>query len=292
MISTLSPKTSVSAVLRHVGATYAYLDAEPLTQSFAPTWKEYFDEGLVVLKEEILLCLGEDLAQGKVRSADRDLDKFAGVFEKALRVHVENHVNDPRYVAFMGGQTVAQIKKPVLGPELDVMMNRWQPLVAKTADPAIKAFEQQLTALVERAKAAVTDRAAKCQTTSEFRTIGHRQQYIEKLNAARKLLWGRLAEMQHTHPGLPSNFADQFFLHESRVEQPAPTVDSLTALIEGLTAQLRQAQTDLADLQKDAEDSEEQRKARAQLEAELAEAEKASAEQKARILALRAKLQK
>src|SRR6185295_6405416 len=65
------------------------------------------------------------------------------------------------------------------------------------------------------ANAAVAARDNARQANREFRDVGERRRWVDRMNAARKEVYGTLAKLPHEGLGLPSDFADQFFLSES-----------------------------------------------------------------------------
>src|SRR6185369_11725416 len=83
--------------------------------------------------------------------------------------------------------------------------------------------------LVVEADKAVIDLATAQQALKDFREVGARKALFDHANAVRKATYGALGQIAHSHPEakLPSDFADRFFLHDSRPRKKAPTLEEL-----------------------------------------------------------------
>jgi hypothetical protein len=88
----------------------------------------------------------------------------------------------------------------------------------------------------------------------QFRDIGARKQFIDKVNAARKQTHGELSKLPFQQLGLPTDFADQFFRPETRAdeEEEEETIDTVKASIADLDAQLTEKKTRLKKLEDEA----------------------------------------
>ena len=155
---------------------------------------------------------------------------------------------------------------------------------------SIAALAPELEGLVTAAKKTVSDVEAAQLALQTFRTIGVRKQFIDKCNAQNKTTRGVLDEMPHK-PGaqLPTTFADDFFIHDSREEPEDPTIESVTADIADLKQQLAEAEALLVELQAAAKQAAEEEKQDAELEAQIAAEEKQLEDRRIGLAALKAK---
>ena len=135
--------------------------------------------------------------------------------------------------------------------------------------------------------------ALKARTDAEharkhFREVGERAQFINKVNAARKKVYGELAKLRFEVVGLPGNFADRFFTHRKRKPKATdaePTVESVTETVAQLKAETSAQEQLLAELVTKAAEA---KKKEEELKAEAAAVE-ALERQAAEALALAAK---
>jgi multidrug efflux pump subunit AcrA (membrane-fusion protein) len=153
-------------------------------------------------------------------------------------------------------------------------------------------FRAELPDLIERASKAEKKREDTTRERTDFREVGDRKKFIDRVNSARKEAYGILSTLPHKHTGLPSNFADQFFKRDrSKVEEDV-TLEALEQEIAEMQSELA-AKQKLRDEMKQAQSEEEQRRAKEEAEreaakAELAAIEKEHAEREKKIAALKA----
>ena len=62
----------------------------------------------------------------------------------------------------------------------------------------------------------------------DFRDVGRRKQFIDKVNAKRQEASGALARLPFERPDLPADFVDGFFLSEAPRDEE-PTIDEVKA---------------------------------------------------------------
>ncbi len=124
--------------------------------------------------------------------------------------------------------------------------------------------------------------------------LGARAAFVDKVNAARKLTYGKLAEIEHSQPKgkLPSGFAERFFLHDTG-GRAASTADVERTILrlqkkldhhQGVLAEMKQKQVTAEKAKQDA--------ALADKQAKLAAAQKKAAEAAKELAALEAEVGK
>ncbi|EYF03105.1 hypothetical protein [Chondromyces apiculatus] len=290
---TLDVRTALQPLLAQVGYTLERLKAHALGAPHIPTFEALRAEGLEVLTTELEINDAQAGAQARVDIADDRLDAFAGKLSKTVLGIVDDDREHVLYVHYFGTKTLTEFKRPVLGAQL-VTMRKWVQSLTESPHELLLALAPELTLLVNEADAAVQARDTVQQGNRNFRDTGQRYQWIARLNAARKELHGTLAKMPHEHTGLPSSFADQFFLRKVGKRgsgEEEETVESVQEYIEGLQEELAGAELRLAELEQAEEDA---RKAAALLEAEkaqLAELDKAAMALEKQRAALRARIE-
>jgi septal ring factor EnvC (AmiA/AmiB activator) len=95
---------------------------------------------------------------------------------------------------------------------------------------------------VDAADKAVKTRDALAAQCTFFREIGNRKKLFDKVNAVRNLTYAALAKMPHDHVGLPRSFADLFFLHDSSGDDKPATIDSIDQELASLEKQVAEKQ--------------------------------------------------
>lgn len=103
---------------------------------------------------------------------------------------------------YFQGKALHSFVRPIMGKQLEAM-RAWLPSLAASDTPALKALGQELGALIQQADAALKARTDADAALSRFRQIGEHYQFINKVNAALKSVYGTLAAMPHDHVGLP-----------------------------------------------------------------------------------------
>jgi len=111
-----------------------------------------------------------------------------------------------------------ETRKYVLGPQLTTM-TFWPGKMAASPRPEVKDLGVQAKQVTDAATALLNDIGAAETALSQFDT-GPRVAFIDACNAAVKLIFGQLSEMEHAPPAaqkgpLPDGFVDRFFLRDS-----------------------------------------------------------------------------
>ncbi|UQA56305.1 hypothetical protein [Polyangium aurulentum] len=282
--------------LEEIVHTLARLEAHPLTASFAAPFEElYRNEWTQVVQREFELLVEAFRADAMVEEADDGLDDYVDELDAYARRRVKGNLKDPFYLYFFGANRPHDLKRPVLGGQLETMRQWVAPLNATAGDDEASMLAAKLDGLIVKADAALVEQSEASEKIMAFRTQGDRKAFVDKLNALRKSTDGKLAELPHANPGakLPGHFASRFFKHAPKRGKTA--AKELTS--EDLKARLAEAEGEVAAVKQQLADALAKEEAeailQAQLEADkaaLAEAEKEAAEIAAKVAALRAKI--
>lgn len=284
-----------SAVQQEIIVTMVLLEADTLVVHLAAAFDTFYNQKwLPVVVQETALLVEAYRADAQVDVTDVGLDDFVDELDTVLLRRVAKDRTDPLYAYYFGKKRPHELKRPVLGGQLETMRSFIKPL--KTSNDAeLTALGQRLEVLVAKADEAVARQQAAAEAIKTFRTMGARKACIDELNALRKSTAGALSEMPHKYPEkhLPADYADRFFKRGPRRGKTAAkevTSAELKARIAEQDQILAALNTQLADvLAKEEADA----RARAEVNAlqlELSEAEKTAAEAATRIAAIKAKL--
>ncbi len=231
-------------------------------------------------------------AESRVDGADDELDGFVDEVATTLLLLNNNDRSAAEYRQYMGSKQPSEIKRPILGKELETVRGWIAPLLA-SPNALLQSLGARGETLVDEADAAVKALATARQEYRAFRLTGEYCQFVEKLNADRKSLYGELSKLPHgpQGKGLPGDFADRFFRHETRRNKKL-SVDSVQKQIEALEAQREGLRATLEELEKQEAAKQAATAAREALEEKLAEAEKLRAEAEKQAAEIKAKLKK
>jgi len=289
----LKARTSMITLLPHPTYTASRLKAHPLGAPHVARFEALKAEGKQVLVQEIEHIEAVTEAQAVAVAVDFRLDGYATRLSKVLLSLTGEDRTHPLYTHYFE-KPLHELKKPILAGQL-AAMKKWLVSLPKSPHPELSGMAAELATLVAEADAAVVARDAARQQNREFRDVGERRQWVDRLNATRKEVYGALAKLPYEHPGLPSDFADGFFLsgpEREDEEEDADTVEALEAQAAALRQALAEVEARLAEAA--AAEAEAQRrdaeKARAAQRAALAELDRAAAELEQQRAALRAQL--
>lgn len=217
--------------------TMARLKAHPLTTSLASDFDKFNGELVKLLTRELELTKNVVLAQAAVDSIDDQLDTLLLILTNDILSAVQNDRKAPLYQHFFGAQNPSNLRKPVLGEQLEIMRT-WVPTLTASTHSTLKAHSAPLAKLVASADAAVEALRKAIQEEEDFSQIGDRKTLMDTFNALRKSTYGKLAEIQHTYAdqNLPNDFAEHFFLQQSK--EPKRSLSTVERTIERLEAQL------------------------------------------------------
>jgi len=248
--------------------THTRLDADPLTQTLATEFVPLQQRWETVHDKELELIRRRARARAAVTVADIYLDRFLESFDHVLLALVSNDRESELYRRFFGDKRPAQLKRPVLGEQLETMAS-WPATLAKLESEALRAQGEALTPLVKNGQAAENALKEAVQATEDFYALGEHRTFVDELNAARSQLSGQLGKLRHGEQGLHlgSDFAEQFFLREERSR--GPTIASEKRTLERLEQQLARRRQILTKLETEEAARIKDAETQAQLEKEL-----------------------
>jgi hypothetical protein len=275
-IRTLSYNLGLFSILREILYTYARLTEDPLAVPFAPKFQALRGEWKTVLDEELDIIDALALADAMVDKADAQLDIFATKSSRIVDDVTTGETRKRMRQSLFKGKPLSRFKRPILGQQF-VAMSDWNTTFAESGIPQLVELGAEHAPLLQLGEQADEKRRAAQKRNRDFRDIGQRKQFIDKLNAARQEVAGALAKLPFEHPGLPSGYAEGFFLRDiTRDEEP--TIDEVKSAIEQLEGQLAEQKGLLETLEKAAAA---EREAEAQKQARAEEAEQLEAQAKA-----------
>jgi hypothetical protein len=266
----ISYRVGLLSLLREIQYTLSQLSHAPLATSYTPTFQALREECQQVLLEEMEILDELANAQALVTKSDTGLDVFAGRVSGTVDEYSSGPTRKQLRTALFKNKPLTRFRRPVLGGQLDAMAD-WPDTLLRCGVPALVALAPEAVPLIAVGQAAQQTRTAAQKRNRDFRDIGTRKQFIDKVNAARKELYGGLAKLPFQNPALPSNFADDFFYTEPPRDEEE-TIDQVKASIEELEAQLVERQALLAELEEQAAaeaQAEQERLAQAQAADEL-----------------------
>jgi hypothetical protein len=225
----------VEAFLEHL---WFHLQASALTKALAPTVEKLL-VGLDKCRAD-RRTLARALAALKAREifADDELNWILDQVKAVLSADTSD-AGVKLYKDVFDNKSPVETRKYVLGPQLTTMSN-WPGMLAGSKDPKVQA----LGIVTQDATKAASDLLGEGGTAStaldQFDLIT-RASFIDSCNAAVKLLFGQLSDIElNPPPGttmpIPPGFVDRFFLRESGSRPP--TIAELEKSIERLQIKL------------------------------------------------------
>ncbi|MFO0761903.1 MAG: hypothetical protein U0359_36020 [Byssovorax sp.] len=292
----IAQDTSLATVLEENTITLARLKANPLTADMAQDFTSFYNAWTKVNAQEINLRVAVVTALAEVAVVDETLDPLVDALAAAVLVITKNDRKAPLYQLYFGTKRPSELKRPVLGAELETVRG-FIPSLVGSSNSSLVNVGNQIADVVNLADLAVAKLALAEQMNRDFRAIGERKALIDQFNAVRKVTYGKLSEMPHALPDehLPATFAEQFFRHDkSRSNGSGKPLDTedIEAIIKAKEAELKALQDELIKAQQK-EAAEAAAKQKAEIDADkaaLEEAEKEAAEAAAKVQALKNKL--
>jgi len=285
---TLEYDLSMTELQQERAFTYAQLQAHPLTQSLATSFMALETDRQQVATRETGLLEKQFLGSAMVDVAGLGLGLFLDQFNHDLLVIVNNDRSALLYQRFFGGQRPSVLKRLAIGEQITTM-RPWIRTLAELPQTVLHERGLELEAAVSKVDDAIAAETEAERAITDFREVGERKSFVDRFNAQRKMTFGRLAEMVHSHPeyNLSRDFPEQFFLRERR--QRTPTIEGVQESIERLERELARQQELLATLEEEREKAEQARVAAAKALAaeELATIEAETAKAMARAAELK-----
>jgi hypothetical protein len=262
-ITTISHRTSITNLYDQYFFTLAKLQTHPLTQTFTTEFAVLRPLLDAAQAEELTLLQSRYLAEAAVQILDDALDSIVDGVDSTLRIELRNDRSSPIYLRYFGSLQPSEIKRPVLGNQLETM-RAWPSALVESSNPTLQQYGTTLQVKLVEADAAAAEKQRIAQQITDFRVLGTRAKLIDRFNAARKSLFGKLAELQHGNAALGSGWAESFFRGSGSAER-------LT--LRELERRVATAEVDLTSLrtQRDELAAQEERAAQARAAAELAE---------------------
>lgn len=262
-ITTIPHRTSITTLYDQYFFTAAKLQTHPLTQPLVPEFAVLRPLLDGAQAEEQALLESRYLVEATVQIVDDALDGIVDGVDSTLRIELRNDRSSPIYLRYFGSLQPSEVKRPVLGGQIDTM-RAWPPSLVESSNPTLQQYGAALLTKLAEADAAAAEKQRIAQQITDFRVLGTRAKLIDRFNAARKALYGKLAEIQHANAVLGSGWAESFFRGSGSAER-------LT--LRELERRVATAEVDLAALrtQRDELAAQEERAAQARAAAELAE---------------------
>jgi hypothetical protein len=247
---TLVYRTGILGLLRELQYTHSQASAEPLAATYVPIFQALLDEWKAVLNEEIAI-LGElSKARAAAVMVDKRLDVFAGRASRQVDESTDGATRRQIKTALFKNKSFSKFRRPVLSGQLRAMTD-WSDTLSKCGVPALVAMAAEADKLVAEGKAAEAQLHKAEKKNRDFRDVGMRKQFIDKVNAARKDAYGGLSKLPFENPALSQDFADDFFSVEPPKEEEE-TIDEVKTAIEALEAELAARRVQLKELEDEA----------------------------------------
>jgi hypothetical protein len=242
---TLSNKFALRTLRGHIVFTLGALRLFPMTEEHVPLFEGFLMRWGEIHTMELALYDAIELANNAVLRADTALNAFATKVSKLISTltgEQRDQRKNPLYTVFFKNKVLSDFKRPILGGQYRAM-TLWPTALDGCGHNELKALVPELVPLLATAKKAIQDKESAEQAKKIFREVGDRRKFFDAVNIARKTLYGELSSLPHKMPGLPSDFADQFFrrdvaAEDDEEEQEEPTLESVAARIEALAAEL------------------------------------------------------
>jgi hypothetical protein len=234
---TISYTIGILSLLREIWYTVCQMREEPLASPHLQTFEDLYQEAKdTLLPSELSVTEEVESSQVKVDRADGDLDRFAGRVSRAVDDIPDPNTKKQYKTNLFKGQPLSKFRRPVLGGQL-LAQSAWASTLAQSNVPALVALADEADPLVKKGQDAFQARTEAQQQNRQFRDVGARKQFIDKLNGARRLAAGALSKVAHGSPTLPNDYADRFWRTEPAADEEE-SLDDVNAAIEELTAKL------------------------------------------------------
>jgi hypothetical protein len=243
-------RIGIFILLREIQYTASQMRQEPLAAPYVPLYQSLRATWMEVLLEEIDILDELSEAQAAVTKADNAIDVFSGRVSRSVDEHTDGKTRKQIRLALFKNKTLAKFRRPVLGGQL-LVFAEWSVTLAKCGVPALITMAPDAAALAEVGKSAEALLATAKKRNRDFRDVGTRKQFIDKVNGTRKETHGLLGKMPFENPALPQDFAGTFFLKEEPRAQEE-TIDEVRSSIDDLNAELVARHAQLTELEAEA----------------------------------------
>ncbi|MFN8535861.1 MAG: hypothetical protein U0232_00080 [Thermomicrobiales bacterium] len=292
----IAQDASLATVLEENTITLARLKANPITSDLAQDFTSFHNAWIKVNAQEINLRVAVVTALAEVAVVDETLDPLVDALAAAVLLVTKNDRKAPLYQLYFGAKRPSELKRPVLGAELDTVRG-FIPSLVGSSIASLVTMGNQIADVVNLADQALAKLALAEQMNRDFRAVGERKALIDQFNALRKVTYGKLSEMPHALPDehLPATFAEQFFRHDKSRSNGSGKplgIEDLEEMLKAKQAELKALEEEIGKA-KEKEAAEAAAKQKAEIDADkaaLEEAEKQAAEAAAKVQALKNKL--
>jgi hypothetical protein len=185
--------------------------ADPAAADLSPQFKDLIDRWGPVNAQQLALWDAQTMADALVAAADDRLDALVDRLSPAVLALTGQKRSDPHYKLYFAVPP-AELKRPVLGPELETIRG-WLVHLAAETDPTLAALSKEFAAAVKLAGDAVKARRQADADNEQFRAKGALAVYLDDVRKTRDAIFATLEGRPAMAPTLPRDFASRFFRH-------------------------------------------------------------------------------
>lgn len=270
-------------------------EAEPLAAAHIPTFQGLLGGWSAVSAKKLDIETRVAVAQVRCDRAIVRINRVADRISAEIVILTDGNRDHAMYTHFFGEKPLSSFKKLRLDKKQKAVQG-WPGSLTKSGQPTLVALVPDLSAAMDEAATAITNRDLVESEKREFRNIGERKQFIDKVNATFKQVHGELGKLQHEVVGLPNDFADRIFRSESSRaddddESEEPTIESVTERLAELDEEVKANQALLSELQAKKLEEEKAAAEREATKSVLADLQKTIAEKSKLVTKLQAKLE-
>lgn len=248
---TIPHSIGVIALIRDLWYTTCEMEGEAPAAAHRPIFLALHQEARAhLLPAELDILEGMSGADALVDKADGGLDGFAGRVARAVDDVAEVKTRKKLKTNLFKGLPLSKFRRPVLGGQL-LAQTAWASALHASGIATLVALANEAPPLVAQGEEAAKARITAAQKNREFRDVGARKQFIDRVNAARELAHGDLSRAPFVNPTLPSDYADRFWLGEPPADEEE-SIDDVKAAITGLKAKLEAREAQLAKMEAEA----------------------------------------
>ena len=236
------PFEDIEAFLDHL---HLHLLACELTKPLAPPIGQLVVD-LAALRASRAALMRAILAlKAREIFTDDDLDRVLDEVKAALAAD-KSEAGVAFYKDVFEGKSPSEVRKFVLGPQLTTM-TFWPGKLSGSADPEVQELGTRAKQVTDGATQLVNDIGAAEAALVQF-DLGPRAAFAESCNAATKLVFGKLSELEHNPPNgpLPTGFVDRFILREGGGR--AASIKEMEAIVDRTKAKLARQEKALKEL--------------------------------------------
>lgn len=234
----LPHNASLDELRSQIVHTRLALGLDPDASDLVAPFDALFEQHQSVAQGQNVRWDAQTLAGLMIRRADRALDRHVEAFVADL-VYVHGDRDAQAVQHYLRGRTVSEIKRTVLGPEVDTV-GEWITSIASEASKKLRAWGPVFEADLAAAEAATREAVSADTANRLFREKGPLAALLTALSTARDELYNKLDARRLAQKGaLDSAWVASFFAPSKR---PTPDADARRARAEAKAA--RRAETE------------------------------------------------